>query len=339
MLSFYFLYVLIDYSTHTKVFHRQTINLPLMVLYYAFQFVNRADILIPVALMIATIKVLTTSNMRNEIVALTTGGISLKKIVSPFLWFAALSSLFLYLNIEFLQPASLKWIDSFEERYFHGKTRSNEMTVRSLLLQDKSLLIYQNFNHHNNSFFDAYWLKNEHSIYRIKELFPYEEIPMGKWVDLLERKSNGEIGKMDSYDQLPLPGITIDPKTLFHAAYPPRMQSLSQLSSSLNWRLGDLWGKMSDREAEIATYFYFKLTLPLLCFLVVIGPVPFCLRVTRNLPTFFIFALSLFGLISFITLAKSSLILGETQVIPPLLAIVLPQMPFYLILISKYGKI
>ena len=210
--------------------------------YYICQFTKRADILIPVALMIASIKVLTASNLRNEIVALTTSGISLKKILSPFLWAASLCTLFLYLNFQLLQPHSLNWIDSFEERYFRGSIKTDEGRVHSLLLEDNTLLIYQSFNHDTHCFFDLYWLglKNSQTICRIKSLFPYEPIPRGEYVDILERNSNEEIVKTASYEELSFPGMRIDPKALFNAVHPPDRQSIGQLARTLGWRLQPL---------------------------------------------------------------------------------------------------
>lgn len=338
--SFYFIYILIDYSTHAKIFHSQTISFLNCCLYYLCQFTHRADILIPVALTVAVVKVLTTANIRNEILALTTGAIPIKKILSPFFLMATLSAIFLFLNFQFLQPYSIRWIDRFEQCYFQGKgSNKGDEGIKSIKLEDNSTLIYQCFKRENRSFFDVYWFKNERLIYRIHSLFPYEEIPLGRSVDILEKKFNGELMKTASHETFLFPDLHIDSKILFSAIYPPRMQSISNLVHALGMKQAVGIKKMTDREAEIATFFYFKLTAPLVCFLIILGTAPLSLQIKRTLPVFFIFAISIFGVITFFTFTKAAIILGKHQVLPPLIAILLPQTFFYFLLVPPYAKL
>jgi lipopolysaccharide export system permease protein len=341
MSCFYFLYVLIDYSVHSKIFQQDQISFWDIVCYYAYQFTKRAELLIPIALMISTIKVLTTSNLRNEIVALATGGIALKKIVRPFLYAAAFCSTLLYVNFQFLQPFSLSHLAAFEEHFFkeRGKVRAAKK-VNALLLEDNSLLIYQTYDQEKRAFFDTFWIKNCDQFCRIQSLFPYETTPLGKYVDFLMRNPKGEMVKLASYEEISFPDMRFDTKALFSAVHPPRMQSIYQLAHSLGGRQTHFGlSKMQDREAEAAAFFYFKLSIPLACFLAVLGPAPYCLRFSRNLPVFLIYALSLFGIITFFTFVNSCVILGQSQVIPPILAIVIPQMVSFLILGWKYAKL
>lgn len=332
----YFLYVLIDYSAHTKVFQQEGIRLIDVLLYYLFQFTKRAEILIPVALMIATIKVLTTANMRHEIVALATGGISLKKIMRPFLWSGLFLTLLLFLNFQYLQPFSLIRLNAFEEQYFKEHTKEEKKNpINSLLLEDNTLLLYQSYDQERRAFFDVYWLKNGDSLYRIQWLYPYEKIPFGNYVDSLSRNSCGDIVKVNSHEELFFPHMRFDTKSLYSAVHPPRWQSISQLGRNLK-RAG--MKKSNDREAEVATLFFYKLTIPFVCILAVFCPAPYCLRFGRNLPVFLIYALSLFGIITFFTLVNTSVILGESQVIPPFWAILTPPLVFSLLFGWKYAR-
>lgn len=339
--SFYFLYVLIDYSAHSKAFHSESITLFDIGLYYLCQFTKRAEILIPIALLVAEIKVLTSASTRNEILALATGGIGLKKIMHPFLFAAILSSLFLYCNFQFLQPFSLGVIQSFEEANFKDSSRQKKAKeIHALSLQDNSLLIFQNFEASRQAFYDVFWLKNEKDIFRMRSLYPFRMVPLGEAVEHLTRTTEKETIKSASYEHLEFPDMHFEENTLFDAIHPPRQQSITQLASHFSWlrnRFGI--GKMSDREAEICTYFYYKLTIPLVSILAVIGSAPFCLLFKRQFPLLMVYSLSMFGMLSFFTLVNSSLILGESQVIPPLLAIIVPQLLFFLICGWKYAKI
>ena len=75
---------------------------------------------------------------------------------------------------------------------------------------------------------------------------------------------------------------------------------------------------------EIFTQFLYKATLPLLSLLVLLATTPFCVRYSRGTQTFFIYAFSLFGFVSFFTLLSGAVILGENQAASPLWTIVLP---------------
>ncbi|MCC5832880.1 MAG: LptF/LptG family permease [Chlamydiales bacterium] len=319
--GFYFLYVLIDYSTHTKAFHKEGVGFLHTLIYYLLQFSNRAEILVPIALLIATVKVLTTLNMRNEVVALLSGGIAMKKLMRPFLFAAALAAALLYLNFQFIQPLSFTSLSAFEGSYF--KQRSEEQSIGALTLTDSSVLIYQKYDPETQSFFDAYWYKNHDLIYRIQQLYPYDKIPLGKKIDLL-RREDGRLKRMETFETLTIPEIRFSQRALYSAIHPPRSQSLTQLFSNHSWSR-----TLTDKEAETASVFLYKLTIPLASLLVVIAPAPFCLRFGRSLPVYLIYALSLFGIITFFTFVNSCVILGESQVIPPLWALLAPLTLFF----------
>lgn len=329
--GFYALYVLIDYSIHTKAFHQEGIHVIDIAFYYVFQLTKRADMLIPIALLISTVKVLTTLNIHNEIVPLISGGVPLKTLMRPFLFSGAICTLVLYLNFQFIQPLSLTSLSAFEERYFKEQTSAQPIGV--LPLADNSLLIYQKFDTENHFFFDAYWYKNHDLIYRIQQLYPYEQIPLGKHIDVLVRKE-GQLTRIKAFETRTFPEMQFDTKDLFSARHPPRLQSLTQLFSNLSWR-----GTLTDREAEATTIFLYKLTIPLTCMLVIFAPAPFCLRFRRHLSIFMIYTLALFGIITFFTCIHSCVILGESQVIPPLWAISMPLVLFFGIFGWKYAQL
>lgn len=338
--AFYFFYVLVDYSLHTKNFHQESLSLGPLILYYLCQFSKQASLFIPVALMLAGIKVLTTMNIRGEIVALVSAGISRKRLVRPLLLFASSCSLFLYLNIQFIQPHLLEPLHLFEEQHIKGHLTENRPVVHSVTLQDNSLLLYQKFDPKEEAFLDVFWIDSFDKIFRIKKLFPFEKVPFGLAVDVLVRIPSGEIDRKESLETLAFPQIRFDPKDLFSAIHPPEWQSLSKLLSGMHWKqTGFYKGGMSDREAIAASYFFHKLTAPLICLLVVLAPLSFCIRFGRHLHVFFIYAFSLFGVVAFFTLINACLILGESQVIPPFWAILVP--PFFAFVVCgwKYAKL
>lgn len=336
---FYFFYVLVDYSVHTKGFHQEGLSFGEITLYYFCQFSKQAGILVPVALMISSVKVLTTMNLRGEIVALAAAGISFKRLMRPLLLFAFACTMLLYLNIQFIQPLSLGRLHLFEEHYFKGHSKEEKPLVHSLLLQDNTLLLYQRFDPATGAFFDVFWINSFDRLYRIKNLYPFEKVPFGTNVDLLTREKSGEIVRESTFDRLSFPEIRFDPKELFGAVHPPAWQSLSRLFSATHWKKLGFWrGGMNDKEAESTAFFFYKLTNPLICLLAVIAIIPFCIRFGRALPVFFIYAFSLFGIVAFFTLINASLVLGESQIIPPIWAILIPPFLLFVVFGRRYAR-
>lgn len=340
---FYFLYVLIDLSAHTKTFQQESLRWIDILFYYLFQFTHKADILIPFALLVSFIKVLTTSNARHEIVALVVGGIPLKKLLRPFFLAASVCTFFLYLNFEYIQPRSLIKLENFEEKFFEDSSKedpSKQHPVNQLFLNDGSLMIYRLFHPSDHSFEDAYWIRSFDDIYRIKYLFPYAKKPMGKLVDHLQRSPEGDMLKSESFLSLPFPQMEFEDQSLYAAAHPPRLQSISQLIRHIPWKqVGFGLKKMNDRDAQAITSCFYKLLSPLICFFALLAPAPFAIRFGRSHPIFFIYALSLFGLIGFFTLVNASVILGESQVISPFWALCLPYLAVSLGIGWRYAKL
>lgn len=338
---FYFLYVLIDFSAHAKAFHQDAIGYIDIMTYYLYQFTQRADVLILFALLIATIKVLTTLNLKNEIVALVVSGVSLKKLLRPFLFAGICCAGVLYANFQYLCPISLYKLNEFEDRFFHNKVKDDRSkSVKHIFLKDSSLLVYNSYDFKENTFLDVYWFRSFDDIVHMKKLYPFESITKGFFVDHIFRNSEGQMVRKEGFESKEFPGMEFEKSALYAAAHPPRWQSISQLAGDIPWTQ-IRWGfkKMNDREAQLVTMFYYKLLLPLACILAVIAPAAHALRFGRSLPVFLIYSLSLFGMITFFTLVNSSVILGESQVLSPIVSVSLPFLAAFLFFGWKYAKL
>ena len=73
---FYFLYAMIDYSTHMQDFIvDKRIQVSHIIGYYSFMFIKRADLIVPLAALIACIKQLLSMTHNGELVALQSSAI------------------------------------------------------------------------------------------------------------------------------------------------------------------------------------------------------------------------------------------------------------------------
>ena len=312
IVGFYFLYVLIDYSVQTKSFNEANIPAQHIIAYYLCHFSHRAQELICFALLLATIKVLCTLNTSRELVALLAGGISRKKILRPFFFVAALCSLFLLWNSQTLLPASLGHLKNIEERYL-SDSGSLKPKIQTILLPDHSQLIYQNYDSLTKTFFDIYWVRSLDDIYGMRTLDPHLTHPVGASVDHFTRQKEGDLQLTESWQEKAFTEMKIGPKTLLSAVVPADEQSITQLWSSLP----SSPPPFSDPAAATITQFNYKLAMPLIPFIIVMAVAPFCMSFDRSKRLFPIYALGLFGLVTFFTMMNAAVTLGENQIVSP----------------------
>lgn len=323
---FYGLYVLIDYASHSGARHHQSMmEWSELIKFYANEWILRADVLVPFALMIATIRTLCDLNIHNELVALQASGISLKKILRPFIFLGLLFTLLIYANTEFLLPNAMAASRHLRnQKEIQKNNKNKKFFVQHVGLKDGSTLLYQHYNFAERSFFDAYWVKSFDEIWRFQHLSPYEQPPKGIGVGHFQRMPDNTLHKIESFESRSFPEMKFNQKILLDTLTPSRELSLSTL-----WkRLPHSKEIESEKEAEFAASFFHKSALPWLCFFAVIAPAPFCVRYGRSHPIFFIYSLSLFFLVGSYLILNAALIISERQVLSPEVAIGVPFMLF-----------
>lgn len=323
LFCFYSLYIMIDYASHTSSLPQNTLHLKTTELfrYYLYIFASRAEILIPIALLIAFVKTVCTLNTHNELVALMASGFKLKTLMRPFVWMGLFCTVLLFLNEQFLLPTALKKLRRIEDVTKHNRSRQNQSTsVKQVILEDGSLLLFQSYDASKEQFFDAFWIQSIDNIYRIKYLSPSGNVPIGYFVDHLIRQSNGELLQQISYETLPFPDIHFNQKVLQSTIVDSEVLPLSQLLT----RYLDVSNERTEKESKILTAFYWKMGLPWLCLLAIIAPAPFCVRFSRQVPVFLIYVFCLFGLLAFYMLLDATQVIANRQVIPAAWAIGAP---------------
>lgn len=314
---FYFIYALIDYSLHMQDFMQDVrVTFYHIFLYYLFEFIKRTDLLIPLAVLITTIKVLLALNIRGELVALRASGLSLKVILHPFFYLAIALALFNYMSNEWILPSSLTFVDQFQEQ--HWKSSSKDNYLYTLSLSDQSKLLYQAKDPQKQLLTDVFWICNADEIWHIKSLYYDLKQPIGFFVDQLKRNSKGHFEKIESFEEYPF--------TLFKGLLENYKTPLSLENQKISILFKDLVKKrLSPYEYPIAlSYFLLKITMPLLSLLVVLAITPFCISHRRSFPVFLTYALALFGFIAFFTLIDAAVILSKNETISAFYAILMP---------------
>ena len=133
-----------------------------------------------VSLLLATIKVLTTLNARREIVALVAGGISFRKLISPFLYTALIAVALIFANFQWFEPIALAKLEAFEARYFKEGVVNQ---VHASRLKDDSLVLYHHYNLEDKSLHDLFWIQDMNHVYHMKTFDPL--LCLGQGIEFL----------------------------------------------------------------------------------------------------------------------------------------------------------
>jgi lipopolysaccharide export system permease protein len=321
--TFYGLYVLIDYASHSAAFHHNHITPTWgqLALYYASDFTKRMDVLVPFALLIATIRTLCHFNVHNELVALLAGGVSAKRLMAPFIAVGLFFTLMLNINNQFLLPFGLSTVNAIGEEYIKERQKEQQPSAaRHFLLQDGSTVLFHDFDETTMRFKSVYWVKSVDEVLRMQELDMKAQPPRGYNVELIKREPGGHLALVASFKTYDLTGLVIDKTKVRKTLAPPEELSLTAL-----WKqIPEASAENSEKESQLITAFYKKLAMPWLCLLAVIGPAPFCLRFTRNLQVFFIYAFSIAALVTLYLIIDAGAVLAKRQILAPALAIWAP---------------
>ena len=334
LVSFFFLYSLIDYTTHMGDFVIEgKFRLKELCSYYGFQFIKRGFLLLPLSLLISTIKVLCTMNASRELVALQASGVKLKSLLSPFFLLGTICCVFNWVSSQTLLPHALTSLDRFDDiSHYNGREKKEPFHV--LHLKDESKLIYETHDTQTNTFCDVYWVKSFNEIWRIKTLTADPKKPIAELADHLVRGKDGTLTKVESYEKCIINGIKWQTGLNRKGIIPIESRKVSDLFKVLAHK-----NEISKKQAsEVLTTLCYKLIMPLLSLLVLIAIAPFCIRYTRNTPTFYIYAGGLFGFITFFLLMDSFVILGSHNTLKPMIAILLPFGMCSSIFIWKFAK-
>jgi len=302
-----------------------------LAFYYLLMFMKRMDIMLPFGLLIACIRALLTFNIHNELVVLLVSGLSIKKLLRPFLACGITCVMLMYLNYEVFIPYSWTKMKQIEDKHSSEGGRKQDR-IQEVVLNDDTAIIYNSYDSARGFFFDAYWIRSINEIFRIKYLFPDSQATVGRKIDRLLRDDSGRLFLAESFDTKTLPELQFDEKILSGALRTPEELSLRQL-----WqRIPKHVGNFSDKEAHLLTRFYFRLAMPWLCLLVILAPTPFCVTFSRQPPILLIYILSILGLVSFYLIMDAAMVLGQAQVITPSLAIFIPFSLYFVFFAKRF---
>jgi lipopolysaccharide export system permease protein len=309
------LYMAIDFTMHgAKFLSKETTSWLDIGINYLRHFAKFTSFFFSLSFLLSMLKVLLDLNAHRELVALQTAGLSSKKLLSPFFFLAALLAALSYANSEWVSPEARKNVDDFYKAHSTNKARKEK--VFSLVLQDRSELVYQHYDPEKKELFDVFWIRSFDEIWHMKRLLVGKNPFVGRFADQFVRGTAGCLEKGASSDFCSFSEIQLETGATLQRNIPFENRALSFL-----WKQAT--GISSDKQKS-AAHLHYKLALPLIPFFLIFMLAPFALSFSRSRSNLIFIACSLFAYFGLMTLLDAMLILAENQVTPALTSIWAP---------------
>lgn len=282
-----------------------------MARYYICSFALFFDLFFSLAFLLSLMRTFTELTTHQEWIALQMAGLSKKRLLFPFFLFAAVLSTFFLVHLEWIFPKAKEFVLSVQK-----KSSNKPADLYSFSLPDQSDLIYHRANELKTELFDVFWVRTSHDIWHMKSLRIDVSPAEGRFVNHIVRNTNRQLEKGESFDSVCFPDLAFHLEELQDQGIAFEDLSLSSLFRKTFSQTADKATLLSHLLHKLSTYF-----VP---FLIVFTVAPFYLKFSRTNRWFLLSACLLFGLITVKVVLDGMLILGENQVVPPLIAILGP---------------
>ncbi|MFA4991783.1 MAG: LptF/LptG family permease [Candidatus Omnitrophota bacterium] len=132
LLTFILLYVIIDLFGHLDEVLKQSISIFILNQYYMAMIPLIITQAAPLSALISTIYVLGTMNKNGEITAMRAAGISMFRVLIPFLFLGLAISMAVFLISEKIVPQGMKTVESIKENHIE-KNEKNKTTDKKII--------------------------------------------------------------------------------------------------------------------------------------------------------------------------------------------------------------
>jgi len=308
LFSLFTVYLFIDLSVHSIRFFKAGYVASELTLYYVYSFSSLVDLFVPLAFLLASLKVLSDLTIHLELLSLQMARLSMKKILVPFFFLATLLTVVSYANHEWLAPKATVYLHTFKSNHI---SKNKTKHVQTTILADNSELVYHHLDRKKEELSDVFWIRSPTDIWHMKKLSFKTAPPTAYFADHLTAQE-GKLMKSESFDQKSFDGLVLNGKLTPTKFHPVETRSLSKLLRESSIKSLD--------QPRIQTNLHYKLATPLLTFLILFAVAPFTLIHTRNRHTFLTVTLSLLAFIVVLILFDALTVLGVNKIIEPWIA-------------------
>ena len=346
LVSFIFMFMLVDLFTHLDEFIRLKVPLDTILSYY-FNFIPIIFVqTAPIAALLSTMFVLGNLTRHTEITAMKASGISTWRIAQPLLFTALLISvLTYYVNEKYVPQAELFTQTLRDEKMTDKrKTKNEKVTVikdMAVLGNDNTMFYAKTYNIPEKTLFDVIIL--EHDMFlKLTSKIICEQLKWqdDKWVCTKYIKYN-----LDYTGQVIGEPEVKDETVMEIKETPKDFEIKSQLQADfMNYKqLKEYRKRLSGTSKNIlkrlAVDMHYKISFPFVSFVTVLIGIPFALRGRgRRHGVFMSIGMSVILVLCYYTLNAVSVALGKGGVLPPVIAAWLANIVYFILGIFLLGK-
>ena len=342
--SFVLLFLMSDIVSNMREFHRHHLQFHDVVEYYFYKTPKiLSEGLVPIGLMLATMYALANHARHNEITAIRSAGISVWRMLVPYLSVGCLFSLGLFWLNEFGLPDANQKIDQINRRYSDEAAESTGDQVRKIRFvneRDNREWIIEVFDMKTLSLTNVTinWKQKDGKIRMV-------QADSALWVDNVWQFKNANIKLLDPADRTrnPNQGAPVASTNIVEFYETPEQIwsefSVSQLSPYVATKravvsldtLMDYFALHPDlsgaKRALLLTQFHARIAIPWSCLVVMLIAIPFAVPSGRR-NVFYGVTAGLSLCFIFFILQRFGLALGTGGHLPPWLAAWLPNLLF-----------
>lgn len=329
LFSFSSLFILIDYAGHTRLFSHLsgTSFLSSFFIYYIGVLLERANILIPFALLLTMMQVLQTLKAKREMVILQCAGISLKRITRSFFVLTTVIFCLFMLHSIYVLPLAYRYQrKTIDAQTMHKLKEKKIPQVHYIALKDNSFLFYEGIKPEKQQLIAPIWIENKDRMHQMDSLSYGTEHPIGKNVQLLISDKEKGFLLADTSTEKIYPELLLNQAMIHDTLKPDEERSTKELLKKLGHH-----DKISEQYATILSVLFYRFITPTFTLVALILPLALTLREKQS-PLLLRYLIAVFCLAFCYLILDAGWLLAKRQVIHPFNAIIAPQCLFLFLL-------
>ena len=321
---FFVLFITIDSFNNLDEFLKHGVSPGIVISYYLYSLPSIFVQVIPIAMLVSVLYVLGNMNRHYEIIALKASGLSPVKLLAPYLFIAAIVSVFVLLFNETVVPQSLVNSTSIRDGLIKkGKKNFEDRSINNVTYYGKGgLMIFaREFELSNQTLYDLVVLEDSiRKTTQSKITAKRAAYENDHWVlhDAMKQVLNrrGDLTQEpEFFDSLEM-DLYVVPQDFIREASQAEFMTTKQLGAYI----GHLGSQSRKLARKLMVEFHYRMAFPFLSFIVVLIGAPLAMRSRNRGSAVAGISLSLGVVLAYYWMSSISLALGKGGFLPPFIA-------------------
>lgn len=322
VLSFFFLYLIIDILGHLDDYIKLKVPLSLLKTYYLNFLPNIFVQTAPIACLLASLYTLGKLNKNNEIIAMRSAGLSFWQIAKPIFSFALVLSMTIFFVNERVTPKAERKNSTIKMDLAAEKVNISENILRNITLygMDNRLFFINTFDFKQKKMQDIIILEEDNRQNIKSKIIAREAVYRdGLWnfyqcfIYDFKKDKNPE----PEFYQEHIINMSEKPEDFLKERARPELMNLLELNSYI-WRLSQ--NNVPQVIRNLKVDLYHKILFPFTSLVLILIGIPFTFMTKKKVAVIASFGISLIIGFLYYAIDAISLALGKGRILPPLAA-------------------